>query len=94
MIPEAALEQTEHDLLPASDGWYVLNARDAPWSDRAGCAHDMVKQGEADFAQLGVGLCVLEPGGPMSMYHWETDQGRTSSCSPARHWPSSKGGGR
>lgn len=67
MIPEAALEQTEHGLLPASDGWYVLNARDAPWSDRAGCAHDMVKQGEADFAQLGVGLCVLEPGGPMSI---------------------------
>jgi len=74
MVPEAPLEQTEHGLLPASDGWYVLNAHDAPWSDRAGRAHDMVKQGKADFAQLGVGLCVLEPGEPMSMYHWETDQ--------------------
>lgn len=26
------------------------------------------------FPQLGVGLTVLEPGEPMTMYHWETDQ--------------------
>jgi glyoxylate utilization-related uncharacterized protein len=34
----------------------------------------MVKQGKADFSQLGVGLAVLAPGQPMSMYHRETDQ--------------------
>jgi uncharacterized cupin superfamily protein len=37
-------------------------------------ARAMVKQGKADFSQLGVGLVVLEPGEPMAMYHWETDQ--------------------
>jgi hypothetical protein len=26
------------------------------------------------FGELGVGLTVLEPGEPMTMYHWETDQ--------------------
>jgi uncharacterized cupin superfamily protein len=74
MVPEAPFEQTEHGLLPSRDGWFVLNAREAPWRDRPGLARDMVKQGKADFSQLGVGLTVLEPGEPMSMYHWETDQ--------------------
>ena len=73
MVPEAPLEQTEHGLLPRSDGWFVLNAREAPWMNREG-ARGMIKQGKADFSQLGVGLVVLEPGEPMSMYHWETDQ--------------------
>jgi uncharacterized cupin superfamily protein len=29
---------------------------------------------EDDKAQVGVNLFVLEPGNPMSMYHWEADQ--------------------
>jgi uncharacterized cupin superfamily protein len=74
MSPEAPLEPTEHGLLPAADGWFVLNATDAPWQDWAGRMQQMAKQGQADFSQLGVGLYVLSPGQPMSMYHWETDQ--------------------
>jgi uncharacterized cupin superfamily protein len=74
MVPQAPLEPTEHGLLPAAEGWFVLNAREAPWLDRAGRAAGMIKQGKADFSQLGVGLVVLEPGEPLSMYHWETDQ--------------------
>jgi uncharacterized cupin superfamily protein len=71
---EAPLEQTEHGLLPSADGWFVLNAREAPWQDQSGRMQGMVKQGKADFSQLGVGLYVLHPGQPMAMYHWETDQ--------------------
>ena len=26
------------------------------------------------YPQVGVGLSVLDPGEPMAMYHWETDQ--------------------
>ena len=74
MSPEAPLEQTEHGLLPSADGWFVLNAREAPWLDSGGRLFGMVKQGKADFSQLGVGLAVLAPGQPMSMYHWEADQ--------------------
>ena len=74
MSPEAPLEPTEHGLLPAAEGWFVLNATDAPWQDWAGRMQQMAKQGQADFSQLGVGLYVLSPGQPMSMYHRETDQ--------------------
>ena len=36
MVPEAPLEQTEHGIVPAGRGWFVLNARDAPWFVGAG----------------------------------------------------------
>jgi hypothetical protein len=35
-MAEARLEQTEHGLVPQGEGWFVLNARDAPWIDRKG----------------------------------------------------------
>ena len=35
-IPKAKLESTEHGLVPKSDGWFVLNARDAAWRDGEG----------------------------------------------------------
>ena len=31
MVPEAELDQTEAGLVPASEGWFVMNARDARW---------------------------------------------------------------
>ena len=73
MIPEAPLEQTEHGRVPAGEGWFVLNARDARWRHREGKA-TLPFEGEADFPQLGINLIVLAPGEPMAMYHWETDQ--------------------
>jgi uncharacterized cupin superfamily protein len=77
MVPESPLEQTEHGLIPTSKGWFVLNARDAPWLRREGrgfyCEFEGF-EGKADFAQLGINLQVLGPGEPMAMYHWEADQ--------------------
>jgi len=74
MVPEAPLEQTETGLVPAGDGWFVLNARDARWRHREGRGEALVFQGESHFPQVGVNLFVLGPGEPMSMYHWEADQ--------------------
>jgi quercetin dioxygenase-like cupin family protein len=75
MVPEAPLEQTEHGLLPAGEGWFVLNAREAEWRVWEGIGKWPRLEGrKAMFPQLGVGLTVLEPGEPMTMYHWETDQ--------------------
>jgi uncharacterized cupin superfamily protein len=74
MVPEAAFEKTEEGLVPAGEGWFVLNARDARWFKREGRGVGPVLQGRADFRQLGMGLDVLAPGEPMAMYHWETDQ--------------------
>ena len=74
MIPEARLEQTEHGLVAASEGWFVLNARDARWRHREGRGERLPFDGETDFPQLGVSLYVLGPGEPIGMYHWEADQ--------------------
>ncbi len=53
--------------------WYVRNLRAMKWWDRGprGFVADLVGD---DEAQIGVNLFVLEPGQPMSMYHWEADQ--------------------
>lgn len=75
MVPEAPLEQTEHGLLLAGEGWFVLNAREAAWGRCEGRGKwPLLESKRAMFPQLGVGLTVLEPGEPMAMYHWETDQ--------------------
>ena len=76
MVPEAPLRQTEHGLVPEGDGWFVVNARDARWSDRGPRGVSCGFEGEfrEQFRQVGVNLFVLAPGQPMSMYHWEADQ--------------------
>jgi uncharacterized cupin superfamily protein len=74
MVPEAPLEPTEHGLVPAGDGWFVVNARDAAWREGEWRSAMCVFEGEPGFAQVGINLNVLGPGQPMSMYHWEADQ--------------------
>jgi uncharacterized cupin superfamily protein len=74
MISEARLEQTEHGLVPAGEGWFVLNAREARWYDRPGRGLRCGFEGEPEFPQVGVSLYVLAPGEPIGMYHWEADQ--------------------
>jgi uncharacterized cupin superfamily protein len=74
LIRESRLESTEHGLVPANEGWFVLNARDAPWSAGNGRGACCSFEGEPGFSQLGINLSVLAPGEPMAMYHWEADQ--------------------
>jgi uncharacterized cupin superfamily protein len=78
MVPEAPLERTETGVVPAGPGWFVLNAQDASWTERAGRGASCWFEGEDDrqagFTQLGLNLTVLEPGQPMAMYHREADQ--------------------
>ena len=76
MVQAASLRQTEHGLVPDSEGWFVLNAREARWSHTPGrsAVCEFEGDGAAAFAQLGVNLSVLEPGQAMARYHWEADQ--------------------
>jgi uncharacterized cupin superfamily protein len=74
VVPEAPLEDTETGLVPAGEGWFVLNARDARWRHREGRGESLVFEGETDFPQVGINLFVLAPGDPIGMYHWEADQ--------------------
>ncbi|HUG64779.1 MAG TPA: cupin domain-containing protein [Gaiellaceae bacterium] len=72
MVPEAALEHTEHGSYPTGEGWFVLNARDAQWFDSHELGFYAPFEGEhARFAQLGVNLSILRPGEPACMYHAE-----------------------
>jgi uncharacterized cupin superfamily protein len=74
MVPEAKLESTEDGLAPESEGWFVLNAREARWyyGERRSAVCDF--EGTTDFEQVGINITVLEPGVQMAMYHWEVDQ--------------------
>ena len=74
MVTEAKLEQTEHGLAPAGEGWFVLNAREARWRHRDGRGDRLPFEGEPGFPQLGFSLFVLGPGEPIGMYHWEAGQ--------------------
>lgn len=73
-MPETRLESGEHGLVPEGDGWFVLNAREAPWRHAVGRSAVCEFEGEPPFPQLGINLSVLRPGEPMAMYHWEADQ--------------------
>ena len=80
MVPEAELEQTEAGLVPASAGWFVMNAREARWFHRPGRGDSLPLTGsdkfeaETYFPMLGMSIQVLPPGAPNAMYHWESDQ--------------------
>ena len=73
MIPEAPLEQTETGVVPIGEGWFVLNAQETRWYHRDGRGAVLWFADEL-FPQVGVNLFVLEPGEPIGLYHWETDQ--------------------
>jgi uncharacterized cupin superfamily protein len=75
VVEAARLEERDGGLVAVTDGWFVLNARDAQWlrsehfADACGFEGD-----EAPFAQLGFTLAVLRPGEPSGLYHREALQ--------------------
>ena len=80
MVVEARLDETEAGMMPATVGWFVLNARDARWFEKPGQGHSLpltgVDEHEAEtfFPMLGMSLRVMNPGEPSTTYHWETEQ--------------------
>ena len=72
-MPEARLEDSGSGLAPASDGWFVVNVRDAEWWTSkgfgSGCAFE---SREVQFPQLGLNVAVMEPGEPNCLYHSES----------------------
>ncbi len=80
-MTEARLEDFGSGLTPVTDGWFVVNVRDAEWwtSERMGarCAFECeYPPGEAapvEFAHLGINVTVLEQG-QSGLYHGESDQ--------------------
>jgi uncharacterized cupin superfamily protein len=75
VVEEARLEDVGSGLAPASEGWFVVNVRDAAWLDHdvfgASC---MFESPDAEFSELGIRICVLQPGQPNGLYHGEETQ--------------------
>jgi uncharacterized cupin superfamily protein len=74
MVEQARLDQTENGLVPANDGWFVLNARDAAWWRSSVFGASASFEGEARFPEYGIGVDVLWPGRPNGLYHRESVQ--------------------
>jgi uncharacterized cupin superfamily protein len=74
-MQEARLEQGESGLVPADDGWFVLNVAEAAWDDHdqmgASCGFEAL---DRRFPGLGINLRVLEPGQSNGYYHHEAIQ--------------------
>jgi uncharacterized cupin superfamily protein len=77
-VAEAQLKDSGSGLAPATEGWFVVNVRDAEWwfadSRGARCAFaNEYGDPPVEFAQLGINLTVLEPG-QTSLYHAESNE--------------------
>jgi hypothetical protein len=78
VVEEARLEDAGSGLAPVTDGWFVVNVRDAEWfsSETRGAACWFANEyGEPpiEFPQLGINVTVLEPG-QSGVYHAEANQ--------------------
>ena len=78
-MPEAQLEDSGSGLAPVTEGWFVVNVRDAEWwfADSRGAACNFeseYREPPVEFKQLGINVTVLEPGQSGGLYHSESAQ--------------------
>jgi quercetin dioxygenase-like cupin family protein len=86
MVEEARLEEVDSGLAPVTDGWFVVNVRDAAWLRNEAFGARCVFEGDKPvlrrrpdlpvhkFAEVGFTLQVVHPGQPSGMYHAESNQ--------------------
>jgi hypothetical protein len=74
VVRQAELKKAEAGLVPASAGWFVLNARDARWFEKPGQGHSLPLTGDDEyeaetfFPMLGMAIRVMGPGEPGAIY--------------------------
>jgi uncharacterized cupin superfamily protein len=74
-MAEAPLKRTEHGLEPDGDGWFVVNATEAPWVGAHGLGRAVpFESREHRFPEFGVNIHRIQPGEPNCMYHSENAQ--------------------
>jgi uncharacterized cupin superfamily protein len=86
MTEEARLEETGSGLVPASEGWFVVNVRDAAWRTNEAFGGRCVFEADGriaraypdiearPFPELGFKIAVIAPGKPSTLYHAESGQ--------------------
>ena len=74
-MAEAPLTDAGSGLVPAGEGWFVVNVRDSEWwmstTFGSGTAFET---SEFPFRQLGINIAVMQPGEPNCLYHSESLQ--------------------
>jgi uncharacterized cupin superfamily protein len=73
-MKEAKLKETETGLVAESEGWFVLNLRDASWDTMPGRGAWTAWDTGGVRQQFGLGVHVLWPGDAPGYYHAESDQ--------------------
>jgi uncharacterized cupin superfamily protein len=74
-LSEARLERSDAGLVATSDGWFVVDVRDAAWVTNDHFGGACIFEGDdAPFRQLGFTIAVLQPGKPGGLYHSEANQ--------------------
>ena len=75
MADEACLERSAAGLVAVTEGWFVVNVREAAWVTNESFGAACIFEGDdAGFADVGFTLGVLEPGKPSGLYHREANQ--------------------
>jgi uncharacterized cupin superfamily protein len=86
MVEEARLAATDSGLAPATEGWFVVNVREAAWLANEAFGARCVFEADVPvvrnrpefqphrFTDLGLTLAVLEPGKPSGLYHAESNE--------------------
>jgi len=77
-VPRAQLEDFGSGLTPVTQGWFIVNVRDAEWwsSETRGARCPFENEYGAppvEFAQFGINISVLDPGQTV-LYHSESNQ--------------------
>ena len=63
MVEEARLEQREEGLTAITDGWFVVNIREAAWVTNEELGAACIFEGDdAPFPDVGFTIAVLQPG--------------------------------
>ena len=73
VVLQATLKETDAGLVPESDGWFVVNARDARWWRNDVLGQGTEFEGESGFPEVGFFVTVLLPG-QHGLYHGESGQ--------------------
>jgi uncharacterized cupin superfamily protein len=72
MVEEAQLTEGQSGLALASSGWFVVNVADTAWRDHPHFGADCrFESSDAWFRDVGINICVLQPGQPNCYYHSE-----------------------
>jgi uncharacterized cupin superfamily protein len=75
VVEEAQLEVGPNGHVTRTDGWYVVNLRDATWltSEHMGGVGEL-ESGAAGFTDVGIRVTTLLPGQSHGFYHRESNQ--------------------